>query len=181
MKAVHAANYLVYLMSDVCDDLTNMKINKLLYYAQGHCLKETGAPLFDEEIEAWQHGPIIRSVYKKYSDYEDSPIRYWDDDDLQYVTVKEKALLMDIALNYGRYTASALRNMTHARKSPWDMVYDPDERGTVIPNTIIKDYFVNNIESIKPAEINYSEDDFIGYRDENGYIVLPKEWDDETV
>ena len=44
-KATDIANFLVYLMSDSCDDLTNLKLNKILYYAQGHYLKNFGVIL----------------------------------------------------------------------------------------------------------------------------------------
>lgn len=38
MTATTAANYLLYIMNDAVDDLTNIKINKLLYLSQGYYL-----------------------------------------------------------------------------------------------------------------------------------------------
>lgn len=46
MEAKTIANYMLYIMSDAFDDLTNMKINKLLYFAQGHYLSKYGKALF---------------------------------------------------------------------------------------------------------------------------------------
>lgn len=67
MEARTVANYMLYIMGDAFDDLTNMKINKLLYFAQGHYLREYGEPLFDDGIEAWDHGPVIPAVYSAYT------------------------------------------------------------------------------------------------------------------
>ena len=43
--------------------LSNLKLQKLLYYAQGHYLGDHAKPLFEDEIEAWVHGPVVRSIY----------------------------------------------------------------------------------------------------------------------
>lgn len=44
--------------------ISNLILNKLLYFAQGHCLAETGRPLFDDDFEAWEYGPVIPSFYQ---------------------------------------------------------------------------------------------------------------------
>ena len=46
--------------------ITNTMLNNLLYFAQGHCLAETGKPLFDDDFEAWECGPVIPKIYYKY-------------------------------------------------------------------------------------------------------------------
>ena len=182
VKAIDAANYLVYLMSDICDDLTNMKINKLLYYAQGYYMRKHGIPMFDECFEAWEHGPVVPSVYTKYKTYGDNPITVWDDLRLNEVNDAASDTLMDVAREYGKYTASALRNMTHALGGPWDQVYSANLKHIEIPAALIKRYFTSDkIKEIKPVEIDFSEDDFIGYRDKHDTLVLPSAWNDETL
>ena len=49
------------------ENISNLKLQKLCYYAQGLCLAgfTTGA-LFDEDIVAWQHGPVIRELWDTY-------------------------------------------------------------------------------------------------------------------
>lgn len=180
-SALDIANYLIYLMSSSCDDLSNMKLNKLLYYAQGHCLQKTGVVMFSDPIEAWEHGPIVTSVYHKYKSYGDSHISEFNTDDLNKLPDEYKDILLDVARTYGRYTAAALRNMTHVPKSPWSQVYKPNVQHVVISVPLITDYFNKNVEELHSAELNLSEDDFVGYRDSDGILVLPKEWDDEEV
>ena len=181
IKALDAANFLIYVTSNICDDLTNMKLNKLLYFAQGHNLKENGTPLFNETIEAWDHGPVVPEVYRHYNYAGDSPINDWDPDSLSNLSDSDKSMLMDVAKEYCRYTASTLRNMTHRRKGPWDTVYVPETRNIPIPLNIIKEYFDNNVASFTDTDPSFTDDDYIGYYDSDGYLVLPKEWDDETI
>ena len=57
------------------DLITNLKLQKLLYYAQAWHLAHFGSPLFSDDIEAWQYGPVIKSIYQKYSKFGNQPIK----------------------------------------------------------------------------------------------------------
>ena len=175
--ALDCANYLIYLMSDNCDDLSNMKLNKLLYYAQGYNLRDKGEPLFSDRIEAWKHGPVISSIYYEYADGANH-LRDYDTSRLDLLSGEVKELLFKIALKYGKYTALYLRNMTHRPDGPWDKVYDENTRHKEIPNYLIKEYF-DKLPELPTTSFDYSDEDYVGYRDENGYLVLPGDWDDE--
>ena len=179
--ALEAANYLIFLMNDSFDDLSNMKLNKLLYYAQGQYLLQKGEVLFDDDIEAWEHGPIIDKVYQKYKNSGDASISDYDTYMARQMPEDCADVLMKVAREYGRYTASALRNKTHVPNGPWDRVYVEGKNHTVIPVSYIKEYFEKNEKEIAEVEIPLSNEDFIGRRDENGYLVLPKEWNDEEI
>ena len=56
--------------------ISNVKLQKLLYYQQGFHLACFGAPLFDEEIEAWMYGPVVPSVYEYFKTYDNRGIEY---------------------------------------------------------------------------------------------------------
>jgi uncharacterized phage-associated protein len=43
--------------------MTAMKLQKLVYYAQGWSLVWDERPLFAERIEAWANGPVVRELY----------------------------------------------------------------------------------------------------------------------
>lgn len=180
MDAKIYANYMIYIMDDAFDDLTNMKLNKLLFFAQGHFLNKYGKPLFSDRIEAWEHGPVIPDVYSKYKAYGDSPISDYDPETIVLVSPEAEEILYGVARKYGKYTASALRNMTHAVGTPWDLVYRRGQKHKEIPLALIEDYF-SELENLKPAEKQFRKADFIGYRDEDGILVLPRDWDDEEV
>ncbi len=176
--ALEAANYLVYLTQGALDDLSNMKLNKLLYFAQGHCLKQTGDVLFDDTIEAWDHGTIVYDVYKKYQPFGDSPITVCDAEEAKKMPSEAITILIDTVREYGKYTAMALRNMTHVPKSPWDLSYKRGEKRVPIGVDLIKEYFNKHEKPIDDFQIVLDSSDFIGYRDSDGYLVLPKEWDE---
>lgn len=180
MKAKTVANYLVYIMNDAFDDLTNMKINKLLYFAQGYYLKKYGVPLFEDALEAWEHGPVVPEVYFAYKKYGEKPITDYDPSTVDKVSREAEEILYGVARKYGRYTASALRNMTHVVGSPWDLVYEKGHPHTEIPTNFILRYF-KEYEDLSTAEKQFKESDFVGYRDTDGILVLPKEWDDEEI
>lgn len=124
-------------------DLSNLKLQKLLYYAQGHHLQRTGEPLFDDPIQAWAHGPVVASVYHEYKsagsgDLTDLP----DDDSFSWDDVDETTaqLLIQVWAAYGKYSAWGLRNATHAER-PWQEHFRDGERDIVIPQASIKAYF----------------------------------------
>ena len=176
-SALDAANFLIFLMKGTCDDLSNMKLNKLLYYAQGHYLKMYGVPLFKEKIYAWTHGPLIKEVYGMYKDYGDHAIENCDDSKALALDDNIKSFLLDIARVYGRFTASALRNMTHKPHSPWDQTAEGHE----IPLSVIEMYFESCEQPIGFVTIDFDENSFIGYHDDSGVFVLPEDWRDEEI
>lgn len=51
---------------DGIDPMTQMKLHKLLYYAQGVSLAVNGGPLFEDDLLAWEHGPVVRAIYDEY-------------------------------------------------------------------------------------------------------------------
>ncbi len=86
--------------------LTNMKLQKLLYYAQGCHLAVFGEPLFDDAIEAWTYGPVVPKVYQTYKVCGRQPIDF----------------LSVIAETFGEFSALALMKMTH-KEAPWASAY----------------------------------------------------------
>ena len=73
MNALSIANYIVNNWSDKIE-ITNLKLNKLVYYSYVESLRKLGRPLFDDAIEAWQYGPVEPAVYQAFSSYGRNPI-----------------------------------------------------------------------------------------------------------
>ncbi|WP_216903549.1 Panacea domain-containing protein [Nocardia alni] len=105
--------------------LTNLEVQKLLFYAQVKRIEETGEPLFADQIEAWAHGPVVPAVYHALKQYGSSPIppeRFADPFDWGDFEDVEKTLLATWD-RYGVYAAWALREMTH-REPAWIEAFD---------------------------------------------------------
>ena len=62
-SAQQIADYLIAFSHSVGDPISNLKLQKLLYYAQAWYLALHNEPLFPESIEAWVHGPAVPPVY----------------------------------------------------------------------------------------------------------------------
>jgi len=103
------------------DLLSNLKLQKLCYYAAGIAAavrKDRNAPLFDARIEAWQHGPVVPAQYARFRHLGAGTIPHADDFDMSQIDPKDRELLDNVYDFYGQYSAWKLRNMTHD-ESPW--------------------------------------------------------------
>jgi len=123
--------------------VSNLKLQKLLYYAQGHHLGGHGTPLFDDDIEAWAHGPVVRSVYHDLKCYGNGPIdvEVALDDSFDWGDFRDvEDDLMRVWNTYGKYEAWALRNRTH-REAPWKSTFEHGTKYLVIPQDAMRDFF----------------------------------------
>jgi uncharacterized phage-associated protein len=103
--------------SDSEELISNMKLQKLLYYQQGFHLAYFGTPLFDEEIEAWMYGPVVPAVYYHFKDNDNRGIEYLGDT-ITLSLNEEEALFDEVYKVYGKYSAIGLMDMTH-QEMPW--------------------------------------------------------------
>ena len=138
------------------DTLSNLKLQKLLYYMQGFHLAFFDEPFFNESIEAWTYGPVVPVVFQEFKRYKKrsiNPDNYHDD---LVLTDDEQQMFDMVYSEYNRYSAVALMNMTHT-EGPWKN----HGIGDVITNEELRAFFL--------TQINYDEP----FRtDEFGRIVL---------
>jgi len=78
----------------------------------------TGEPLFEDKIEAWEHGPVVLSIYHKYKRYGSSGIPYDETFDDSLLDSLMASILEQVYQEFGQYSAWKLRNMTH-EETPW--------------------------------------------------------------
>ncbi|HCU95155.1 MAG TPA: hypothetical protein DHU96_21580 [Actinobacteria bacterium] len=125
------------------EELSNLKLQKLLYYAHGHHLARYGTSLFTEQVQAWSHGPVVLSVYREFKRFGASSIVLPDSDPFTWDDVDPSTaqFLSQVWNTYGGFSAGRLRNMTHA-EPPWrDNWRGEDDRGVVIPSADMQQYF----------------------------------------
>lgn len=115
-------------------DVSPMKLQKLIFYAQSWSLKLNNVELFTDPIERWDYGPVVRDVYHEFKGFGYQPITLLATDALGYTPVvrpdDEYSLdLIDRILDvYGQFSAIELSNMSHAQGSAWGM----EQIGTII-------------------------------------------------
>jgi uncharacterized phage-associated protein len=99
--------------------ITHLKLQKLIYYAQGWYLGFTGNALFDQDIEAWVHGPVspdLYQVYKMYGSNEIYPEKF--DNSHSVFTQLQLDILDAVWEAYGEYSGKYLEESTH-QELPW--------------------------------------------------------------
>ena len=130
-----------YFINELKPD--TLKLQKLLYFAQGVSFCMHDKELFKEEFEAWVHGPVIPVIYHKYKKYQYNPIDITYKCDFKCENQKE--VLEYVKNTYGKYDAKYLEDLTHTQ-DPWLYArrgLDPDERHEkIIPKNIIAEYFI---------------------------------------
>ena len=119
------------------DIISNLKLQKLLYYAQGMHLAKYDEALFEDEIVRWQHGPVVISVYEKYKKYDSLALPL--PKEVKNASKFSKAHIDSIAMTYnhfGQYSAWVLSQKTH-EEGPWkDTVHNE-----IITKEVMKTFF----------------------------------------
>jgi uncharacterized phage-associated protein len=135
------ANYFLKRQVPEAGDLmSNLKLQKLVYYAQGFYLAMTDSPLFNERIEAWEHGPVCVPLYHQYKEFGADAIQIpYDVNAYDIFTEKAREILDMVHRYYGQFSAWKLRNLTH-EDIPWINAYRKGQC-TEITQDAMRDYF----------------------------------------
>ena len=119
LSAIKVAQYFLAQMDDESGDtISNLKLQKLLYYAQGVHLALIGKKLFQERIKAWVHGPVVPEEWHHVKKCGDGNIPRPKTLDFGTYTGKQRETMDEVYRVFGQFSAWKLRNMTHA-EPPW--------------------------------------------------------------
>lgn len=144
--------------------IDQMKLQKLLFYAHAWHLANYDQPLFEEDIEAWPWGPVIRDIYVQTKPFGRDTItakmaRLEPDETIGirskwvYPDVEDdelKQFLKFVWDAHKNYTGVQLSNATHEPGEPWTLVsenYNGDLSGKpTIPNSLIRSVYKSKIQ-----------------------------------
>lgn len=157
------------------DLVTNLRLQKLLYFAQGWYLARYGKPLFDSPIKAWDLGPVVPEVYHAYKDNRANGISIDARISSEAFTEDELNLLLDVAREYDKYSTSALVDMTHQPNTPWAQAARPGD----ITTDSIRTFFAAQQPLRSFDDILSQMEVVVPKRDENGVAVFPADFDDD--
>ena len=115
------AEYLVTHYTSLQKPISNLKLQKLLYFVWVDYYKNTRNYLYTEELQAWPLGPVSPVVYHRFSAYGGMPIikRYNVDIDSSTLTLIDGALK-----KYGGLSAGLLVGRTHKPNTPWSLIFN---------------------------------------------------------
>lgn len=158
-KVLDVARYIINYSNEMEYGISNLKLQKLLYFVQADFLAftESKQPCFLEEIEAWDFGPVVREAYQEYKQYGGMNIpsisEYYEvtDDwevkkkryDENIICINDRQIINQIVDGFSDYSAAALVTITHQQK-PWSDVYE-EGMNNVITKKSIREYFQKDV------------------------------------
>lgn len=121
--------------------VTPMQLLKLVYIAHGYMLGKHGVPLINEPVQAWQYGPVVRSVYQAVRDFRSSPVTHVPYAPPASFDQNEIAVMKEVARIYGRADGVTLSAATHQPGTPWSVTWNNQGQNAVISNDMIEGFY----------------------------------------
>jgi uncharacterized phage-associated protein len=155
-------NYLLAHFSAADFDLTNLRMNKLLFFIHAESLRLRPEGVVRNHFEAWQFGPVVRPVFDAFRIYGDgqitAPAQYLDYASGARIPVPYNdiahadAEIIDREFkNYSRFSTGQLVSLSHEPGGPWDVVHRAHladkTRSPLISNELIRSHFAGEIKS----------------------------------
>lgn len=137
------ANVFLALAQAEGRSLSNLKMQKLIYFANGLYLASTGVPLVNEKFQAWTYGPVLLSLYSLLRVFRDGPIvvERLEAIDTIFPDTFAYALIQGVWERLKSFSAWQLVQITHRDGSPWHKAIKTGGRFTSISNEDLKEYF----------------------------------------
>lgn len=147
MTALTLANYILTRAQRQKISVTNLKLQKILYYVQGYFLAKFDRPLFPDDIQAWTFGPVVPNVYYHFSLFGPDNIFITQEENIDSngLDCDEKDLIDRIIDEKLQFSTSTLVRATH-QEAPWlkaTLGGKKIQRNTVIDIEDMKEYFKN--------------------------------------
>ncbi|WP_411954769.1 Panacea domain-containing protein [Alkalibacillus sp. S2W] len=148
-KAMEVAKFLLYLKEHDPRGLklSNLKLQKLLYYSHGYYLALHNKLLIhDRFLEAWKYGPVIPDIYHNFNSFGSGDIKI-NDNSLGKIELNdiEKSIIAYVWKEYGEFTGGQLIDKSHS-ESPWLNAFT-ENKNNIIENKDIEKYFNKNMSN----------------------------------
>lgn len=137
------------------------KLHKLLYYVQGYHLAWEGAPAFEDDIEAWERGPVVADLWHA----EKHGVQVRD----ETLPVSVHNIVTNVLCRLGNMTGAELIAATH-REDPWVHATDGGRR---IANQVISHQSLTKFFSIESPETRRLREALDLVRDDSPFVPDP--------
>jgi len=150
------ANFFLERASQERRAITPMQLLKLVYIAHGWHLGYTGAPLIDEQVQAWRHGPVIKSLYDRVKNFGSGSVTglvaFSPFGGLPPAIDGSIAPFLDsVWRNYARFSGIELSQMTHLADTPWSIAWHQQGGKNMyfapISNELIREHYAAKIKA----------------------------------
>ncbi len=158
-NVLDVCRYIINYSNDKNYGISNLKLQKILYFVQAYFLACTDEhkPCFEERIEAWDFGPVVPDAYYEYKQYGSAdipkitscirfnPKNIWDSEVVDYndniISPKDRENINKTVDKFSDYTATTLVTITH-HQAPWKDAYCQGQNN-IITHEAIRRYFIN--------------------------------------
>lgn len=149
-RALDVAKWILTKVNrDAGETITHLKLQKLVYYSQAWSLALRGTPLFDEDMQAWAHGPVAESVFDVYREHSWDPIPA--PTLVPKIASEDADHIDEVVAVYSEYSAKQLENMTHG-EDPWISTrgnLEPEMRSNKpIPKDVMARFYKEQYDSV---------------------------------
>lgn len=155
------SRYIINYCNDKNKNISNLKLQKILYFIQAYFLLAKNEPCFKEEIEAWQYGPVAPEAYHEFKCYASGPIpkidtytklsistdpkKHFEFNQLKFnpdiISKDDQILINKVVDKFIDLSTSRLVEITH-KQSPWLNAFKSSSN--IISNNSIKEFFSKN-------------------------------------
>jgi uncharacterized phage-associated protein len=134
-----ANKIILHIDTEKGDIITNLKLQKLLYYLQGYHLAFFGEKLFNDDLEAWTYGPVVPEVYHRFKANGSHGIEL-NPDEVKEIALsdEEEDMFAQVMTEYGKFSAIKLMEMTH-KESPWKEAFERPDK--IIDTDAMRSFF----------------------------------------
>lgn len=160
-RAIDIAYFIVNYVNRVGGSISNLKLQKIMYYIQAAFLVERNIECFSDPILCWRHGPVIRSVYDAFTKYGSGCIESQNiitrivaeegklkiikiPFDENIISIEDRQLIRNVVNSLMPYSAWYLVDRTH-EEDPWEKLPQYNDE---ITSESIREYFLNNSRRI---------------------------------
>jgi len=136
---VSALELAKYILKNSKEELSNLELQKTLYFTELDYIKEFDKHLISDEFEAWQYGPVAREVYYKYRNYGANSIDKPEEETLTKKLTKEELEIINQAIEKcNKESYWNLVEKSHKKNGAWARSFKEDKK-EIISKSLIKE------------------------------------------
>lgn len=150
-KVLDVSRHVINYSNEKEYGISNLKLQKILYFIQAFFLVSTSEQCFEEKIEAWDFGPVVPEAYREYKQFGSGDIPsisyiidfdgedIWESKVIKYkdnvISEPDKQRIESVVDKFADYSATDLVSITHAQ-TPWKVAYKKGQNNEITIDSI---------------------------------------------
>lgn len=140
-RALDIAKYVVDRCTTMEHPVSDLQLQKILYYIQLAFIKNAKCLAFNDDIEAWPYGPVVREVYNYFNGFGSNEICLYFSECRSLFQIHDHEQLVNIMIERClQYRPWELVEMSHNVDGPWYKIYNKRGKYSAIPIEEIIEY-----------------------------------------